>query len=142
MRTIVSICLTVCFFTSYARAASTDPSELLGFYEMQARRTDPGFRANPVRGDAFFHRQNPPRPGAEAPPTSCAECHTPDPRREGLNTRNQKKLEPLAPSAASRRFSDRDKVEKWFSRNCGDVLDRACTPAEKGDLVAWLITLK
>jgi hypothetical protein len=30
-------------------------------------------------------------------------------------------------------------VEKWFTRNCRDVLGRECTPAEKADIMAWLI---
>ena len=33
------------------------------------------------------------------------------------------------------------KVEKWFARNCNDVLGRACTPVEKGDVLAWLLSL-
>jgi hypothetical protein len=30
-------------------------------------------------------------------------------------------------------------VEKWFKRNCNDVLARACTPAEKADVLAYLL---
>jgi hypothetical protein len=33
-------------------------------------------------------------------------------------------------------------MEKWFKRNCGDVLGRVCTPAEKGDVIAYLNSLK
>jgi hypothetical protein len=33
-------------------------------------------------------------------------------------------------------------VEKWFKRNCSDVLGRACSAQEKGDLLAWLATVR
>ena len=49
---------------------------------------------------------------------------------------------PLAPAAHARRFSDAAKAEKWFRRNCNDVLGRECSAAEKADVLAWLNTLK
>jgi hypothetical protein len=30
-------------------------------------------------------------------------------------------------------------VEKWFRRNCNDVLGRTCTPSEKADVMAYLL---
>jgi hypothetical protein len=42
----------------------------------------------------------------------------------------------LAPSAQSDRFSDPEKVEKWFKRNC--TWGRECTAQEKGDFLAYL----
>ena len=48
----------------------------------------------------------------------------------------------LAPSANAQRFSDAAKVEKWFRRNCNDVLGRECSAAEKADVLSWLIGLK
>ena len=39
------------------------------------------------------------------------------------------------------RFTRPDKVEKWFRRNCNDVLGRACTASEKGDVLAYLMSL-
>ena len=38
-------------------------------------------------------------------------------------------------------FARGKNVEKWFARNCKDVLGRACTPAEKADVVAWLAAI-
>ena len=35
-----------------------------------------------------------------------------------------------------------NKVDKWFRRNCKDVLARECSAAEKADVLAWLISLK
>ncbi|HET6787981.1 MAG TPA: DUF1924 domain-containing protein, partial [Aquabacterium sp.] len=48
----------------------------------------------------------------------------------------------LAPAANTERFTNPSKVEKWFRRNCKDVLSRECSAAEKADVLAWLITLK
>ena len=52
-----------------------------------------------------------------------------------------KAIEPLAPSANPARFTRAAKVAKWFQRNCNDVLQRPCTAQEKGDVLAWLLTL-
>jgi len=35
-----------------------------------------------------------------------------------------------------------DKVDKWFKRNCNDVAKRACTAREKGDVLAYLMSVK
>ena len=48
----------------------------------------------------------------------------------------------LAPAANAQRFTDAAKVEKWFKRNCNEVLERACTAQEKGDVLAYLMSLK
>ncbi len=45
-------------------------------------------------------------------------------------------------AANAQRFSDSAKVEKWFRRNCNDVLGRECSAAEKADVMSWLIGLK
>jgi hypothetical protein len=37
---------------------------------------------------------------------------------------------------------DAAKTEKWFRRNCNDVMHRECSPAEKADVIGWLRTLK
>ena len=44
--------------------------------------------------------------------------------------------------AMDKLISDSAKVEKWFRRNCKDVLARECTAAEKADVLAWLMTLR
>ena len=73
---------------------------------------------------------------------SCSTCHTADPRSEGKHAVTGKTLEPLAPAANPQRFTDRAKVDKWFRRNCRDVLGRDCTAREKGDLLTWLLSLR
>jgi hypothetical protein len=44
----------------------------------------------------------------------------------------------MAMTANAERFSDPAKVEKWFGRNCKEVIGRACTPAEKADFMTYL----
>ena len=39
-------------------------------------------------------------------------------------------------------FTDTAKVDKWFRRNCKDVLSRECSAAEKADVMAFLTHLK
>jgi hypothetical protein len=39
------------------------------------------------------------------------------------------------------RFTDQTKAEKWFKRNCNDVLARECTAQEKADVLSWLLTV-
>jgi hypothetical protein len=53
-----------------------------------------------------------------------------------------KAIEPLAPVTQPTRLADRARAEKWFRRNCKDVLARECTAAEKADVVAWLVSLR
>jgi hypothetical protein len=73
---------------------------------------------------------------------SCASCHTQNPLSVGKHAKTGKDIAPLAPAANAERLTSPDKVEKWFKRNCNDVLGRTCTPQEKGDVLAFLLSLK
>ena len=53
-----------------------------------------------------------------------------------------KPIAPLAPLANGERFTDLAFADKWFRRNCNDVLGRACTAQEKGDVLAYLMQVK
>ena len=64
------------------------------------------------------------------------------PTQAGKHASTGKPITALAPAFNPERFSDPAKVEKWFRRNCNDVADRACTPAEKADVMVWLISLR
>ena len=59
----------------------------------------------------------------------------------GKHTKTGKEIAPLAPATNPQRFADAAKVEKWFNRNCNDVLGRVCTAQEKGDVLAYLMSL-
>jgi mono/diheme cytochrome c family protein len=73
---------------------------------------------------------------------SCASCHTENPLAPGKHAKTGKAIAPLAPAANPKRFTDAAAVEKWFRRNCNDVLGRACTAQEKGDVTQYLMSLK
>ncbi|MEJ6004663.1 DUF1924 domain-containing protein [Paucibacter sp. AS339] len=111
-------------------ASSAAPADLLAEYSAEAGRP-----ANPQQGQRFFTLTH----GGE---WSCASCHQALPTTAGRHAGTGKTLEPLAPAFNPQRFSSSAKVEKWFRRNCKDVLSRECSAAEKADVLAWLISLK
>ncbi len=111
-------------------AWAATPNELLADYTAQA-----GAAAQAQRGQQFFT-------AAHGREWSCASCHGPVPVQTGKHAVTGKSIDALAPLRNPQRFTDAAKVEKWFRRNCNDVMGRECTPAEKADVLAWLITLK
>jgi hypothetical protein len=117
------------FFVS-AHAFAVTPAELLAGYAAQA-----GQSANPVRGEAFFK-------ASQGQEWQCTSCHGKSPMVGGRHASTDKPIEPLAPAANPKRFTDSAKVEKWFRRNCKDVLARECTATEKADVLAWLMSLR
>jgi cytochrome c peroxidase len=94
-----------------------------------------GTTASAARGERFFNDRH----GRE---WSCASCHGTPPVQAGKHASTGKAIEPLAPAANPTRFTDQAKVEKWFRRNCNDVVGRECTPGEKADVLAYLLAVK
>ena len=87
------------------------------------------------RGRVFFTS----RQGGE---WSCASCHGNPPTKPGKHASTGKSIDPMAPAANPKAFTDTAKVDKWFRRNCKDVLQRECSAGEKADVLAYLIGLK
>jgi hypothetical protein len=112
------------------------PASLMAHYAKTAGI--PVSALSTTRGEALYRTEHPGRNGQNI---SCASCHTASPKQAG-QTRVGKRIEPLAPAAHPERFTDAAKVEKWFRRNCQDVLQRECSAQEKGDFVAWLNQVK
>jgi len=101
----------------------------------EARAADASFQGfSAQRGEAFYR--------ARQGDWSCATCHSDQPASGGRHAVTHKAILPLAPSSNPERFTDPYKVEKWFKRNCNDVLNRACTAREKGDFIAYLLTVR
>jgi cytochrome c peroxidase len=124
-------------FSMNAFAATSQ--ELLKQYEVQAKQENTAFAGfSAERGASFFKAE---RTHSDGKKVSCATCHTSDPRKQG-KTRANKVIEPMATIANPQRFTDAAKVEKWFGRNCKDVLERACTAQEKGDYIQYLTSVK
>lgn len=103
--------------------------------ELQRWQQAAGQSGDALRGQIFFTQRH----GGE---WSCATCHGQVPTREGKHASTGKPISPLAPSAHAERLTDSAKVDKWFKRNCKDVLSRECTALEKADVLAYLIGLK
>lgn len=89
-------------------------------------------------GKAFFNRELTIR-GKQV---ACASCHTANPADKGKHAVTGKAIEPLAPAANPKRFSNLDKVEKNFEKHCLDIIGRDCTAQEKGNFIAYLLTVK
>jgi hypothetical protein len=53
-----------------------------------------------------------------------------------------KPIRPLAPAVNDKRFTSVDKVEKNFTKHCNDIIGRDCTAQEKGNFIAYLLTVK
>ena len=113
----------------FASANAASPDELLAGYTALAAGA-----ADAARGKAFFTSPH----GKD---WACASCHGTTPVAGGRHAVTGRPIQALAPAANAARFTDRAKVEKWFRRNCADVVGRECTSAEKADVLAWLISL-
>lgn len=111
------------------------PAELQARYARAARGENAAYTGpSAERGQRFFAATH----GRD---WSCASCHTSNPMQPGRHATTQKAIEPLAPAANANRFTRPEKVEKWFTRNCKDVLGRPCTAQEKADVMAYLNSL-
>lgn len=116
-------------------AFAATPADMRQAFAASAKAEAPGFGGlSAARGEQFFKSTH----GRE---WSCASCHGARPVSDGKHAVTGKIIAPLAPSANASRFTDPAKTEKWFKRNCNDVLGRQCTAAEKGDVLEYLLTL-
>lgn len=111
-------------------AYAQPPAQILQGYAAQA-----GTAPVPAQGQRFFTTRH----GRE---WACATCHGAVPTGNGQHAATGKTIAPLAPAFNPERFTDAAKTEKWFRRNCADVVGRACTASEKADVLSWLMTLK
>jgi len=119
------------------QAAST-PAAVLEGYRAEAVQQQPGFQPSAQRGGAFYSRAF----GVSAKLPACQTCHTANPAQGGRHAVTDKPIKPLAPSGNAERFTDPAKVEKWFRRNCTEVVGRECTAAEKADFISFLIGVR
>ena len=134
-KSMAGLLLAVALALPGLHAAAATPAEIQKDFEAEARAAAPGFSGfSAVRGRQFFN-------ATHGNDWSCSSCHTLSPQRPGKHVNTRKDIAPMAPAANPQRFTDAAKTEKWFRRNCNDVLGRACTAQEKGDVLAYLISL-
>ncbi len=110
-------------------ASAGTPQDVLATYRAQAG----GVPFSAARGRQFY--------STKGTDWSCSTCHTADPRQLGRHAVTGKAIAAFAPSTNPERFTDPAKVEKWFRRNCNDVLGRACTAVERGDVLTYVLSL-
>ncbi len=117
-------------------ANADTPATITAAYADAAKREAASFAGfSAQRGEQFFR-------GTHGSDWSCASCHTANPAATGKHAKTGRAIAPLAPAANPERFSNLATTEKWFRRNCNDVVGRECTAQEKGDVLAWLAQVK
>jgi cytochrome c peroxidase len=122
--------LTCLLAVGTATAADTNPTQQLERWSAQA-----GSPGQAARGQQLFNARH----GGE---WSCSSCHNSPPTTRGQHASTGKPIAPLAPAFNREAFTDTAKVDKWFRRNCKDVLSRECSAGEKADVLAYLLSLK
>jgi len=130
MRAIPVLCLLLASVASHAET----PQQIGQSYAAEAAARQAGFAPSAKRGETLFRQRfvhNDKMP-------ACTSCHTDSPLNAGQHAVTGKAIRPLAFAANGERFADLAKVEKWFGRNCKEVVGRACTPGEKADFVAFM----
>jgi Domain of unknown function (DUF1924) len=108
-------------------ALARGPQEMLAAYVSES-----GQAADAERGKAFFNARH-------GQALTCTACHGDNPALPGKHASTGKVIAPLAPGANGERFTDVARSEKWFRRNCKEVVGRECSPSEKADVLAWLM---
>ncbi len=117
-------------------ATAASPAQVRDAYAAAAAGQNPAFKPSAERGAAFFRQ----RFAVSETLPACTSCHTGQPGNVGRHAVTGKAIRPLAVAANAERLSDPAKVEKWFGRNCKEVVGRACSAAEKADFVQFLLS--
>jgi hypothetical protein len=122
-----------------ANANVTNAEKLAIKFTNMAKQINPEFQAPSVtEGKMFFNRKF----KVKDQEIACASCHTTNPADEGKHIVTGKAIRPLSPAVNEKRFTDIEKVEDKFVEHCNDILGADCTPAEKANFIAYLMTEK
>jgi len=121
------------FFLLVSVALPAMANPILEGYRTQANQENAGFKDFSIAAGQKLYTTK----GADL---SCASCHTDSPKATGKHIKTNKEIAPMA--ANPKRFTDAAQVEKWFKRNCNDVLGRACSTQEKGDFILYVLSVK
>lgn len=121
----------------FSGAGIAGPREAqLDQYARAAKSANPAFAGFSAARGKTLHTQA--FAGGKADTPACTSCHGKETTGAGRNPAG-KAIEPMALSASPARYSDPAKVEKWFKRNCNEVLGRECNALEKGDWLSFMI---
>jgi cytochrome c peroxidase len=130
MKMLVALGLMLLSFSSRGES----PQAIIQAYAAEAKASQSAFSPSAKRGETLFRQ----RFSVNDTMPACTACHTDNPLKTGQHAVTGKSIRPLAVAANTDRFSDPAKVEKWFGRNCKEVIGRACTTAEKADFVSYM----
>ena len=134
-RTIPTLLACVAILFSGASQAGAREDQLAQ-YASAAKAETPGFAGFSAERGKTLHTQN--FTGGKPDTPACTTCHGKDTRSTG-RAPSGKTIEAMAVSVTTTRYTDPAKVEKWFKRNCTEVLGRVCTPQEKGDWLTFML---
>jgi len=132
--TVKKIGIAIVFIVGAGVAYAETPSSLIAGYTAEAARVAPAFAPSAERGHGLFTRKW----GVSQTMPSCATCHSDQPTAEGKHVVTSKRIAPLSPAVNTERFANSAKVEKWFRRNCQEVVGRECSAAEKADFIQFV----
>jgi hypothetical protein len=142
---ILSLALAVFFVITTCGALygetrlNDEMQQLVDTYAVEARTLNSDFKGFSAEdGKKLFNSSRMHSKKKES--RSCTKCHTKDPSSDGRTTVG-KKIEPISPAVTPKRFTEPKKVKKWFRRNCKWVLERECTPEEKGNYITYMMSL-
>jgi len=137
LKHILAIMLTLATMNAIADIATAE--RLSNKYATIAKNINPESKGLSVEdGKTFFNREI----TIKGRQVACASCHTANPAELGKHIMTEKPIRPLSPIVNQKRFSDIDKVESNFTRHCNDIIGRDCTAQEKGNFIAYLLSIK
>lgn len=129
-----------------AYADAVTAQKIADKYAAEAKAADSNYAGLSAEdGKTFFNREviqfngDTKNPGKAI---ACASCHTENPADTGKHIVTGKLIKPLSPMVNAKRFNSVADVEKRFTKHCNDVVGSDCTPQEKGNYIAYLLTEK
>lgn len=130
--TVNKFCITLLILVGATPVLAESPKDFVSSYSAAAGA---GFTPTAARGKQFFDKNW----NVSQKMPSCKACHGSDLNVPGEHVITGKSIGPLSPAANAERFTDPKKVEKWFKRNCTEVVGRECSAAEKADYIQFAL---
>jgi cytochrome c553 len=144
-----SHCLLAALLTIFSVSASADVAtaqKIADKYAAAAKAIDSTYAGpSAEEGKVFFNREVIQFKGdvnALGKAIACASCHTANPADAGKHIVTGKLIKPLSPHINKKRFQSTRDVEKNFTKHCNEVVGSDCSPQEKANYIAYLLTEK
>ena len=128
------LCIGMMLAAGTSSVFAETPASLVSGYAAEAAKTAPGFTPSVQRGQSFFLKEW----GVSKKMPNCTVCHGKNIKVDGKHVVTDKRIDPFSPAVNPERFTNSKKVEKWFKRNCTEVVGRECTDAEKADFIQFV----